>query len=282
MLDWSAQTEFPCRISEPKIELQVRPVGQTGNPISLVASLDSVPVKCCVPLLRHLKFKRNNRERKEVLLLFRRSTQTHTTCQHTTYPHTALQHTSHPHAQLSNTELANTQLSNTPLTHTHTHTTYPHTHNSITNSLPTDNSPTHHLLTHNFLRHTHTTYSHKTCSHTQFTHAQLTHTHTHNLLTHTTCRDTTYPRGTWWHRPSLRVAGVVLDHIDVRFAWQVWHLWDWCLWWRGWVPFGAVDTAAAAAVCVAGAALGNAKCHFAWEGLVFGEIDFHVLWQAWR
>ena len=30
---------------------QVRPVGQTGYPISLVASLDTVPVKCCVPLL---------------------------------------------------------------------------------------------------------------------------------------------------------------------------------------------------------------------------------------
>ena len=30
--------------------LQVRPVGQAGYPISLVASLDTVPVKCCVPL----------------------------------------------------------------------------------------------------------------------------------------------------------------------------------------------------------------------------------------
>ena len=30
---------------------QVRPVGQAGYPISLVASLDTVPVKCCVPLL---------------------------------------------------------------------------------------------------------------------------------------------------------------------------------------------------------------------------------------
>ena len=29
---------------------QVRPAGQAGYPISLVASLDTVPVKCCVPL----------------------------------------------------------------------------------------------------------------------------------------------------------------------------------------------------------------------------------------
>ena len=32
------------------MELQVRPAGQAGYPISLVASLDTVPVKCCVPL----------------------------------------------------------------------------------------------------------------------------------------------------------------------------------------------------------------------------------------
>ena len=34
------------------------------------------------------------------------------------------------------------------------------------------------------------------------------------------------------------------------------------LWWRAWVPFGAV---VAAAVCVAGVALGDAKFHFAWH-----------------
>ena len=31
--------------------MQVRPAGQAGYPTSLVASLDTVPVKCCVPLL---------------------------------------------------------------------------------------------------------------------------------------------------------------------------------------------------------------------------------------
>ena len=30
--------------------MQVRPAGQAGYPISLVASLGTVPVKCCVPL----------------------------------------------------------------------------------------------------------------------------------------------------------------------------------------------------------------------------------------
>jgi len=43
----------PCHVSENAndiIGLQVRPAGQAGYPISLVALLDTVPVKCCVPL----------------------------------------------------------------------------------------------------------------------------------------------------------------------------------------------------------------------------------------
>ena len=35
--------------------MQVRPAGQAGYPISLVASLDTVPVKCCVPLHKWLE-----------------------------------------------------------------------------------------------------------------------------------------------------------------------------------------------------------------------------------
>ena len=96
-----------------------------------------------------------------------------------------------------------------------------------------------------------------------------------------------------WHlwRPSLSVAGMALGDIDLRFAagmalgdiglhfvWKAWRLatstcilrgvalmalvW---LWWRVWFPFGTV---VAAAVCVAGVAL--------------GDIDLHFLWQAWR
>ena len=34
-------------------------------------------------------------------------------------------------------------------------------------------------------------------------------------------------RGTWWHSPSLHVAGVAQTHIYRRFAWQAWHLWYW-------------------------------------------------------
>ena len=44
--------------------LQVRPAGRAGYPISLVASLDTVPVKCCVPL-HCLEKGRRQRKRKE-------------------------------------------------------------------------------------------------------------------------------------------------------------------------------------------------------------------------
>ena len=59
-------------------------------------------------------------------------------------------------------------------------------------------------------------------------------------------------RGAWRHRPPLCVAGVALMALD------------W-LWWRAWVP---VDAVVAAAVGVAGVAL--------------GDIDLHFVWQAWH
>ena len=61
--------------------MQVRPAGQAGYPISLVASLDTVPVKCCVPLhtwqenLVEPTTKAQNKQ-KEVLHLCRWSTHT--------------------------------------------------------------------------------------------------------------------------------------------------------------------------------------------------------------
>ena len=49
------------------------------------------------------------------------------------------------------------------------------------------------------------------------------------------------------------------------------------LWWHAWFPFDAVG---AAAVCVAGVALGDIDRHFAWQAL--GDIDRHFAWQAWH
>ena len=59
-------------------------------------------------------------------------------------------------------------------------------------------------------------------------------------------------RGTWWHGPSLCVAGVA-GVAGVALGW---------LWWRAWVSVDAVD---AAAFCVAGVALGDMDLHFAWQ-----------------
>ena len=66
-------------------------------------------------------------------------------------------------------------------------------------------------------------------------------------------------RGTWWHQPSFCVASVALGDINLRFAGQAWRLWRWA----GssgavgaWSPLVACD---AAALRVAGLALGDIK-----------------------
>ena len=53
---------------------------------------------------------------------------------------------------------------------------------------------------------------------------------------------------------------------------------DW-LWWRACVPVNAV---VAAAVGVAGVALGDMDVHFAWQAWHSGDIDLHFAWQAWH
>ena len=56
--------------------MQVRPAGQAGYPISLVASLDTVPVKCCVPLHYLKREKREEKRRK--FYIYPDVTHTHT------------------------------------------------------------------------------------------------------------------------------------------------------------------------------------------------------------
>ena len=73
------------------------------------------------------------------------------------------------------------------------------------------------------------------------------------------CRRWRGRRGTWRHRSSLCVPGVVLGDMDVHSAWQAWHLSYWA---GSGVGFGAV---VAAAVGVAGVALGDIDRHFAWQ-----------------
>ena len=291
----------------------------------------------------------------------------HTTYSHTTYPHTTYSHTTYPHTtytQLTHTPLTHTPLTHTPLplTHTpltHTHTTYSHT---------TCPHTTYSHTTYSHTTYSHTTYPHTTytqLTHTPLTHTPLTHTplplthtpltHTHTTYSHTTYPHTTYPfgaeaaavvcvagvaigdidlrfawqawhlvtstvtlrgrrgtygtglalvtrlgrvwrrgrggrlrgrRGTWWHWPSLCVAGVALGDIDRHFAWQAWHVWHWAgsgdalgsrmaLWsprsfaWQVW----HLVTLTFTSLCVAGVALGDIDRHFAWQA-------WHVLHWA--
>ena len=69
------------------------------------------------------------------------------------------------------------------------------------------------------------------------------------------------------------VAGVALGDINLHFAWQVWHLVTWTFTLRGrrgtygigLALVARLGLAGAAAVCVAGVALGDMDLHFAWH-----------------
>ena len=68
-----------CHVSQNCNEkMQVRPAGQAGYPISLVASLDTVPVKCCVPLHYLKREKREEKRRKFYIYPDVTHTHTHT------------------------------------------------------------------------------------------------------------------------------------------------------------------------------------------------------------
>ena len=74
-------------------------------------------------------------------------------------------------------------------------------------------------------------------------------------------------RGTWRHPPSFCVAGVAL----LALGW---------VWWRAWSPLDA------AALCMAGMALGDIHLRFTWQAWHLATSTFvlrrHFAWQAWR
>ena len=223
----------------------------------------------------------------------------HTQLVHTQLAQTQLVLTQLAHTQLVHTQLAQTQLVLTQLVHTTCpHTTCPHT------TCPHTTCP-------------HTTCSHTTCPHTTCSNTTCPHTTCpQTTCYHTTCQHTTCPHtgvalgdihlrfawltpwtprlfawqawhlvtstftlrggcGTWWHSPSFCVAGVALMPLG-------WH------WWRARFSTDAVD---AAAVCVAGVALGHIHLHFTWRawhwcrggrGCLRGRRGprLHFTWQA--
>ena len=161
-------------------------------------------------------------------------------------------------------------------------------------------------------------YTH-TCVITQLVHTQLVHTHnflthnlsTHNLLTHNLSFLT-----------STFVTGVALGDIHLRFTWQAWHLVTSTFvarGRRGTYSTGralvahrvlmAADAVDAAALCVAGVALGDIHLRFTWQawhlvtstfvsrgrrgtwsnpdsfhvaGVALGHIHIRFTWQAWH
>ena len=82
------------------------------------------------------------------------------------------------------------------------------------------------------------------------------------------------------------MAGVALGDIDLRrFAWQAWHLVTSTFTLRGrrgtygtGLALGAV---VAAALCVAGVALGDIDLRFAWQAWRLATLTF-TWWQAWH
>ena len=72
---------------------------------------------------------------------------------------------------------------------------------------------------------------------------------------------------------------MALGDSDLHFAWQVWHLVTWTVTLRGkhgtystgLALVARLDLVGAAAVCVAGVALGDMDRHFAWQ-----------VWDLWR
>ena len=89
---------------------------------------------------------------------------------------------------------------------------------------------------------------------------------------------------------ALCVAGVALGDIYLRFTWQVWHKLASTVvlrgrrgtdgtGWRAWSGFVACD---AAALCVAGVALGDIHLRFTWKVWHKTRIHCRFAWQAWH
>ena len=183
-------------------------------------------------------------------------------------------------------------------------------------SLPTLTHTQHHTtLSHDLHIHTHTTYSHTTCSHTTCSHTTYSHTtYSHGtrlalvarlgpvvatavcvagvaLMAHWAGsggalgsrghRGCLYGRrGTWWHW--------------LHFAWQAWHLATSTFTLRGrrgtygngsWAgSHGALGSVVAAAVCVAGVALGDIGLHCAWQAWHLATLTFTLRGRCgiWR
>ena len=86
-------------------------------------------------------------------------------------------------------------------------------------------------------------------------------------------------RGTWRHRPSIRVADMALDDIDLHFTWKAWRLVTFTLLCAADVFFMVLGQLlfwwCVSLVCLIGLALGNKYPLRVYViGMMFGVIDF--------
>ena len=170
----------------------------------------------------------------------------HTTLSHTIF-HTQLCHTPpfthptlshsifHTHSLCHTLSFTHDFVTQNFLTHSLSHPTLSHT------TFHTPNFVTQLSVTHNFVTHhlSHTQLCHTTLFYTQLCHTpsftqnfvthHLSHTTLSHTIFHTQLGQTTlcHPQLSPTHPPSLCVAGVALQDIHLRFAWQAWHLRRW-------------------------------------------------------
>ena len=222
---------------------------------------------------------------------------THTNLTHN-FGHT-LRHTHNFHIPSLHTHKLNTQLwTHTTLSHTIFHIQY---FNLLSHNLSTHNFVTYHVTYHL----SHTNLSH-TISHIQFA-CQAWHSwHWVPLAWQAWHLVTFHVAGVAQtrHPPSFHVAGVAQTRIHLRFAWQAWHNLTSTIvlcgrrgthgtGWRAWVWFRrALVARDAAALCVAGVALGDIHFRFTWQAwhnltstsVLRGRRGTHhrFVWQAWH
>ena len=89
---------------------------------------------------------------------------------------------------------------------------------------------------------------------------------------------------------ALCVAGVALGDVHLRFTWQAWHKLAstvvlrgrHCTHGTGWRAWSGFVTCDAAALCVAGVALGDIHLRFTWQAWHKTRIHRRFAWQAWH
>ena len=193
----------------------------------------------------------------------------HTLFVNTLFVNTHFVHTHFVHTHFVNTLFVHTLFVNTHFVHTHfVHTLCPHT--LCQHTLCPHTLCQHTLCPHTLCQHTlcpHTLCPHTLCQHTLCPHTLCQHTLCpHTLCQYTLCQHT--HTHTHTHTHSLTSTVVLRGRRGTHGT--VWRAWS------GFVARGA------AALCVAGVALGDIHLRFTWQAWHTTHIHRRFAWQAWH